>query len=160
MTLKYTYNTYFIINLSLSTQNIKTLLITSEETTWIVWLISTSHHLNQNKIKTNSEIYREYKITPSTVVGGEKKFFGTLKNKKNFTEQDIEIIRLKKLLKEKEEEVDILKKEMKLKISNYILLFFFIKLRIFWLTYLASAARSSEGRIPIPISYLKSVYKL
>lgn len=66
--------------------------------------------LVHNKIKTKSEIYREYKIAPSTVVGWEKKFFNKLKNKENLTEQDIEIIRLKNLLKEKEEEVEILKK--------------------------------------------------
>ncbi|WP_320047779.1 hypothetical protein [uncultured Ilyobacter sp.] len=63
-----------------------------------------------NKIKTKTEIQREYGIAPSTVVGWEKKYFGELKNKENLTDQDLEIIRLKKLLQEKEEEVEILKK--------------------------------------------------
>ena len=63
-----------------------------------------------NRIKNKSEIKREYGIAPSTVVGWEKKYCGELKEKADLTEQDLEIIRLKKLLKERDEEVEILKK--------------------------------------------------
>lgn len=66
--------------------------------------------LVHNKIKSRSEIKREYGIAPSTVVGWEKQFFGELKKKDDLSPQELEIIKLKKLLKEKEEEVDILKK--------------------------------------------------
>ena len=57
--------------------------------------------LVHNKIKTRAEIYRKYKIDPSTIVGWEKKYFGELENKENFKEKDIEIIKLKRILKKK-----------------------------------------------------------
>ena len=64
--------------------------------------------LVHSKIKSRSEIKREYGIAPSTVIGQKKQFFGELKNRDDLSPQELEIIKLKKLLKEKE--VDILKK--------------------------------------------------
>jgi transposase-like protein len=63
--------------------------------------------LVNNKIKTRSEIKHEYGIAPSTVVSWEKKLFGDLKKRDDLSPQELEIIKLKKILKEKEEENDI-----------------------------------------------------
>lgn len=62
------------------------------------------------KIKTKVELAKEYKISKNTIAAWEKKFFGGFKKTEELTEQDKEIMRLKKLLKEKEEDIEILKK--------------------------------------------------
>ena len=62
------------------------------------------------KIKTKVELSKEYDITTNTVAAWEKKYFGGFKKDTELTAQDKEIIRLKKLLKEKEEDIEILKK--------------------------------------------------
>ncbi len=62
------------------------------------------------KIKTKVELSKEYGITTNTVAAWEKKYFGCPKEDMELSVQDKEIIRLRKLLKEKEEDIEILKK--------------------------------------------------
>ena len=62
------------------------------------------------KIKTKVELYKEYGITTNTVAAWEKEYFGGPKEDMELSVQNKEIIRLKKLLKEKEEDIEILKK--------------------------------------------------
>lgn len=66
--------------------------------------------LSYLKIKTKVELSKEYGVSCNTIAAWEKKYFGGSKKSTELSAQDKEIIRLKKLLKEKEEDIEILKK--------------------------------------------------